>query len=443
VTNTNNNLQGQLLGNCINLTASNSYTNAATLCLAVSSNIIVNSAFTVRDFALRTGSSTADYTYRPQGKTTTTSGSTLCATVTANGWYCPIMRTTDYSTATSDAAGSSLECPALDRLVAQAQLSQECAAGDVSACATVNQMNNVTTASSSSGSTFTFGTAPPTAAPTVRATNVGETPAPTSSPKRIEQSVTLTTVSITEFNNPAVKEVYEVAYGLTLGIYDATTQAYKTGCSVASTAAANRRAGITVSYAATVSHAETTAAESASTALASNPAAFTNQVSAAQTHVAATSTHDTSALSTMTVPTASDVQAAAPVVITEAPTAAPITEAPTAAPITNEDLENAMGALLLYIIIAAAVGLVCVVGIIVACCCCCAAAAGSGAQQPAGKAEVQMTSAPGVKNTSSGVPPAAPLPAGWVANVDPASGKTFYVAPDQSTHWELPGGSQA
>merc|ERR1719231_1957060 len=278
-------------------------------------------------------------------------------------------------------------------------------------------------------------TSAPTAAPTTAPTSSTGTSAPTPAPpapKKITQSVSLTTVSITEFNTPVIKETYDVAYGLTIGIYDGTAQAYKTGCSVSSTSTANRRAGITVSYAATVSHAETTAAETAATSLQSNPAAFTNQVSAAQTHVAATTTHDTSALSSMTIPTASDVQAAAPVVITEAPTAAPI---------TNEDLENALEALLLYIIIGAAVVVACVVGIIVACCCCYKAAASAGAQQPAGKAEVQMTSAPGVaevKSTSQVVPPAAALPAGWAAHVDPASGKTFYAAPDGKTHWELP-----
>jgi len=53
-----------------------------------------------------------------------------------------------------------------------------------------------------------------------------------------------------------------------------------------------------------------------------------------------------------------------------------------------------------------------------------------------------MTSAPGVKTTSSGEPAAVALPVGWVAHVDPASSKTFYVAPDQSTHWELPGAEE-
>jgi len=37
-------------------------------------------------------------------------------------------------------------------------------------------------------------------------------------------------------------------------------------------------------------------------------------------------------------------------------------------------------------------------------------------------------------------PPAAPstLPTGWAAHTDPATGRTYYVAPDQTTHWELP-----
>lgn len=88
--------------------------------------------------------------------------------------------------------------------------------------------------------------------------------------------------------------------------------AYHTGCSVSSTAVAvARRAGVSVTYSAVVTHERSASAESAANTLASNPTAFVSNVASAKTHVAAMpGNYDTS---TIVVPTASQVTAQAPV----------------------------------------------------------------------------------------------------------------------------------
>jgi len=364
VSNTNSVRVGQLVGNCVQVLAGNAFVSTATLCLAVSANIMVASQFTVKDFAMRTGSSTDDYLYRPAAVSVTETSGTFCATVSANGWYCPIQRTSGYASASADTG--SLQCPALDSLVAQAQLSQDCAAGDQNACDTMNSVNNVT--STSRSVTYSFAPASPTPAPTAS----GAPPPP---PKQIQQVVTLSHLSLATFNEPAVKLVYEVAYGLTLGIYNSATLAYHTGCTVSSSAVAARRAGVSVTYSAIVSHERSATAESAAVTLASNPAAFVSNVAAAKTHVQASTGMDTSAI---VAPTASQVSAQAPTVTTVN---------------TSESSGDS------FPLIAVIIG--CVAGaLVLALCACGVFYYTSGSSQPAeptkndGKAEVEMTHPP-------------------------------------------------
>jgi hypothetical protein len=205
--------------------------------------------------------------------------------------------------------------------VAKAQLAQDCGAGVATACSTVNSLNNATNAGGAANS-FTFGASPPTPAPT--ASN-----APPPPPTQIQQVVTLGHLDLATFNQPAVKAVYEVAYALTLGIYDHTTSppAYKTGCSVTSTASATRRAGVAVTYTATVEHTHASNAETQSNALETNQAAFVSHVATAKTAVvaAATAAGDTSLAAAINAgsfpanPTAADISAQTPTVTVVAP----------------------------------------------------------------------------------------------------------------------------
>lgn len=176
-------------------------------------------------------------------------------------------------------------------------------------------------------------------------------------------------LDISTFSNPVIKATYEVVYALTVGLYDDTALAYKPGCSVSSTASANRRSGITVSYEATVTHAETAAAEQAAETLAADQSAFVSHVTAARAHVQATTSLDTSALSGMAIPTAASVTANTPVVITEAPTAVPIDA-------TDDDAGFSLD-ILVYTIGGAVVAALVVAGSIIALCwyCCMAKSA--------------------------------------------------------------------
>merc|ERR1712216_714229 len=96
--------------------------------------------------------------------------------------------------------------------------------------------------------------------------------------------------SVAEFNKPEIKVVYEVAYAITLGIYDAANSKYypdntkKNNCSVTSiaTLVSRRAGGVKVTFTAKVSAAKATTAKAESKAITENPAKMVTSVAAAK-----------------------------------------------------------------------------------------------------------------------------------------------------------------
>jgi len=137
VTNNMGRRMGQLMGNCVQLNTSSSFTGTGTLCVATDDFITRHPSFTAFDFASRSGSTPDDYVYTAMGVAASpTQSAQLCADVSNPGWICPIMRVENSQSITTDVGSSS--CPALDRLVAKAQLSQRCSNGDQSSCNTLS-----------------------------------------------------------------------------------------------------------------------------------------------------------------------------------------------------------------------------------------------------------------------------------------------------------------
>jgi len=331
VTNTGGKIVGQLVGNCIQVKAAANFASSATLCLSPQDYIKRGSGFSVEDLAERTGTYSAGYSYKALSKVITSSTGQFCTDISANGWYCPIVRAASPESQTADQGSRS--CGALDALVARVKLQQECSAGSSSACAAVAAAEpsvaatwggvviegaqpttqSIAPAGASSGGT-SGGTGPsatkaPAPAP---APPPGVAPPP---PSVVTQEITFSHITVDAWVG-AVKVVYEVGYGITLGIYDTAATDYIQGCSVASSAsAATRRAGVTVVYKATVVEALAQAAETKAIAVASNPATLASNVAAAKIAVVSTmSAEDQAAVNTMVVPTASDLVVKAPVV---------------------------------------------------------------------------------------------------------------------------------
>jgi len=115
--------------------------------------------------------------------------------------------------------------------------------------------------------------------------------------------------------------VYEVGYAITIKIYNATSNMYEDGCSIASVAVATRRAGgIEVAYTATVAPAQKAAASTAAKQVESDPSILVSSISAAKTSVAATATAEEKAeLANITVPTAASIQVKPATITTPAP----------------------------------------------------------------------------------------------------------------------------
>jgi len=95
----------------------------------------------------------------------------------------------------------------------------------------------------------------------------------------IKQSVEFTSLSTTA-DYDAVKTVIEVAYGIELGIYDTSTQDYKTGCGVESSIQTARRA-LTISFSADVASTLSAAASTQAGGLSSS--SMTTALNSAQT----------------------------------------------------------------------------------------------------------------------------------------------------------------
>ena len=121
------------------------------------------------------------------------------------------------------------------------------------------------------------------------ALSVAPPAAPPPPTQQIVQSMTFP-FTATEFTND-LKSVLEIAYGLMIGIYDAQSKKYRSGCSVIAKIA-SRRIGrgllqtspsSTVQFTATAAGNYAAGAVSASSQAVSNPASFTNQLATAQT----------------------------------------------------------------------------------------------------------------------------------------------------------------
>jgi hypothetical protein len=109
-----------------------------------------------------------------------------------------------------------------------------------------------------------------------------------------------------------LKTMTEQGYGKALDIFDTTASppAYRTGCSVTSTAAAARRTNIKVSFVATASAAQATAASTAATNLASNTNSLTTAINAVKSANTAYSALTTPTVSAIASPTVTAVSAA-------------------------------------------------------------------------------------------------------------------------------------
>ena len=140
--------------------------------------------------------------------------------------------------------------------------------------------------------------------------NSGYTSSATGSAKTIKQVVTMTGTPATYVGN--LKAMTEQGYGKALDIFDTTASppAYRTGCSVTSTAAAARRTNIKVSFVATASAAQATAASTAATNLASNTASLTTAINAVKSANTAYSALTTPTVSAIAAPTVTAVSAA-------------------------------------------------------------------------------------------------------------------------------------
>lgn len=129
-------------------------------------------------------------------------------------------------------------------------------------------------------------------------------PAPEVGSKSISQVVTLS-ITAAQYTG-TTKALYEQGYGSALGIFNAVSGAYETGCSVTSTVA---RRTASVTYSAQVSAALAVAAESVSTSMASDPSLLVAGMTAVQAG-------NTATYGSVAVPAASDLTVAAPTVTT-------------------------------------------------------------------------------------------------------------------------------
>jgi len=137
----------------------------------------------------------------------------------------------------------------------------------------------------------------PTAAPTTA-------PAPEVGSKSISQPVTLSITAAQYTGN--TKALYEQGYGSALGIFDATSGQYQTGCSVTSTVA---RRSAQVTYTAQVSAALAVAAEAVANNMVSDPSLLVAGMTAVKAG-------NTATYGFVSVPTASDLTVTAPQVTT-------------------------------------------------------------------------------------------------------------------------------
>jgi len=157
--------------------------------------------------------------------------------------------------------------------------------------------------------------------------------------------------SAATFNaEPTVKDAYEKGYGSQIGITDTSTDGsvtYKSGCSVDAYAADTRRAAMNVQYSSVVSDASGVDTTTASAGI--------TDASAFVSAVAAVVASDTTTYSSVTAPSASDVQS---VSTTTSVSISGGTAAPTSGSSGSSDLET-------YIIVLIVLGGVLIIGLVV------------------------------------------------------------------------------
>lgn len=175
----------------------------------------------------------------------------------------------------------------------------------------------------------------------------------------LSQSVRVKSIaSVAEYNKPAVKAVYETSYGISLDIYDTNAAKFKVGCSVQSDATLARRAGVKVTFTATIAPAQATQAKSKSDALYANPGTLATNVAAAKIAVKKEGKVAAADVDAVVAPQASDL------VVEKAVDKTPASD-------TVKASSSSSSPLLLIIIIVVAVVVIAVVAVIVVYCCAC------------------------------------------------------------------------
>jgi len=331
------------VGDCVQVQTTVAFASSVSLCLLTSDNILRNSNFTTKDFAVRTGTSSDNYVYTPQYLSNlTSSGAHYCGslTPTSGTWFCPIMRTSGAQTAIASTGTPS--CPAMDNLVYRAQLEQQCASGTATACQQLNGASPTPTPTTTP-TTTPPPTPPATPTPTPSPTT---TPTPTAQPQQatITQAVSFSHIDPSDYKGD-LKRVYELGFGNALELYDVPNNKWHDGCGVDSVA--SRRAA-TVTFTATASPTRAAAAIAGSTSLAAagGTAVLAGHINAAATQLGVTGVSIS----------ASDIVSIAPHTVaytpapTPTPTAAP--SAPAASPSSSDDKTP------LYIIIGVCGGVV-------------------------------------------------------------------------------------
>lgn len=119
----------------------------------------------------------------------------------------------------------------------------------------------------------------------------------------ITQIIKITSVTVAQYTGD-VKLVYEGAYAISIGIWSSTNRAYKSGCSVSSSATAARRAGVAITFTVVIANNPSlaTSSKTAATSLSTNVASFVTAITQAKTDLNKPS---------VSTPSASDITVAA------------------------------------------------------------------------------------------------------------------------------------
>lgn len=168
---------------------------------------------------------------------------------------------------------------------------------------------------------------------------------------QLRQEITFSSVSTVADYTVDMKAVTEVAYAITLRLYDVAAGGYRAGCSVDSTATAARRA-VKVVFTAVASATVAATASAAATQLTVTTSALTSSYAAAKLATGKTS---------VSTPTVMAVSAPATTTVNTQPT-----PAPTAATSTPDGDDDGTDDGMLIIIIACGLGVACVAAALVA-----------------------------------------------------------------------------